>query len=158
MSNPDSIKAKREASEQARRLAEQLFLPEDRARALAFAEELEAEARALEQAASDSETNVEVYLSRAYACLDANQRDVLLRGLVEEERRMGSSREHMENGARRVEDCKERVKRQRELLGSLKPHENRLRAEFMLDTFEQTLVLMERHQRLLVERFRKAGL
>lgn len=102
-----------------------------------------------------TESNVELYLSKAYECLDLSQRDVLLRLLVEEQDRMGSSREHMENGQRRLEDCKERVKRKRELLGSLQPNDNRLQAEFMLDTFEQTLVLMERHQRLLVGRFRK---
>jgi len=102
-----------------------------------------------------TESNVELYLSKAYECLDVKQRDVLLRLLVEEEDRMGRSREHMDNGQRRLEDCKERVKRQRELLGSLQPIEKRVRAEFMLETFERTLVLMEHHQRLLVERFRK---
>jgi hypothetical protein len=87
--------------------------------------------------------------------LDLKQRDVLLRLLVEEEDRMGRSREHMDNGQRRLEDCKEWMKRQRELLGSLQRNENRLQAEFMLDTFEQTSLLMDPHQRLLVERFRK---
>ncbi len=105
-----------------------------------------------------TESNVEMYLSKAYGCWDSKQRDILLRLLVEEESRMGSSREHMENGQRRVEDCKERAKRQRELVHGLQPKENRLRAEFMLETFEKTLVLMERHQRLLVERFQKTRL
>ena len=102
-----------------------------------------------------TESNVEMYLSRTYECLDAAQRDVLLRLLVEEEDRMGRSREHMENGQRRVEDGRDRVKRQRELLASVQPNENRLQAEFMLETFEHMLLLMERHQRLLVERFQK---
>ncbi|MBS0523749.1 MAG: hypothetical protein JSS04_08945 [Proteobacteria bacterium] len=105
-----------------------------------------------------TESNVEMYLSRAYECLDARQRDLLLRLLVQEEDRMGSSREHLENGARRVEDCRERIKRQRELVGSLQQNENRIRAEFMLGTFEQILVLMERHQRFLAERFQNARL
>lgn len=102
-----------------------------------------------------TESNVEMYLSKAYQCLDAAERDLLLRLVVEEEGRMGNSREHMENGQRRLEDCKERVKRQRELVGALQPKENRPHAEFMLETFEHTLVLMERHQRFLVERFQK---
>ena len=68
---------------------------------------------------------------------------------------MGNSREHMENGQRRLKDCKERVKRQRELVGSLQPKESRPHAEFTLEAFEHTLILMERHQRLLVERFER---
>ncbi len=102
-----------------------------------------------------TESNVDMYLSRTYDCLDGHQRDVLLRLLVEEESRMGNSREHMQNGERRLEDCRQRVKRQRELVGSLQPKENRIQAEFLLETFEQILALMERHQRVLIERFQK---
>lgn len=101
-----------------------------------------------------TESNVDLYLSKAYVCRDPQQRDLLLRLLIEEEDRMGSAREHMENGHRRLEDCKERVKRQRELLALL-PNENRAQAEFMLETFERALVLMERHQRLLIDHFQK---
>jgi hypothetical protein len=105
-----------------------------------------------------AESNVEMYLSKAHVCLDAEQRDVLLRLLAAEEDRMGNSREHVENGERRLEECKERVKCQREVLSTLQQNENRLRAEFLLETFEATLVLMERHQRPLLERFRQARL
>lgn len=102
-----------------------------------------------------TESNVALYLSKAYTCLDARQRDTLLRLLVEDEGRMGSSREHMENGERRLEECKERMKRHRELMGSLPSNESRAQAEFMLETFERALVLMERHQRLLIHHFQK---
>lgn len=105
-----------------------------------------------------TESNVDIYLSKAYESMDAVERDLLLRLVAEEESRMGASREHMENGQRRLEDCKERVKRQRELVGSLQPKENRVTAEFLLETYEETLVLMERHQRILVERFQKRSL
>jgi hypothetical protein len=102
-----------------------------------------------------TESNVDIYLSKAYASMDGNQRDLLLRLVAEEESRMGASHDHMENGERRIEDCKDRVKRQRDLVNSLQPNENRVRAEFLLATYERTLVLMEGHQRLLVERFEK---
>src|SRR5690349_8076038 len=96
-----------------------------------------------------AESNVEMYLSRAYECLDGRSRDMLLRPLVEEESRMGTSREHVENGQRRLDDCRERLKRQREVARTLQQNENRLQAEFVLDTFEKTLLLVERHQRYL---------
>jgi hypothetical protein len=105
-----------------------------------------------------TESNVELYLSKAYAAKDAAERDILLRLLVQEERRMGSSREHVENGERRLDDCKERVKRQREIVGTLHSNESRLQAELLLETFEAILVLMEKHQRVLVERFRATRL
>ena len=105
-----------------------------------------------------TESNVDMYLSKAYLSLDAAERDLLLRLVADEESRMGSNRVHMENGQRRVENCKDRVKRQRELVGSLPREENRAQAEFVLETYEQTLVLMERHQRLLVERFQEGRL
>jgi hypothetical protein len=103
-----------------------------------------------------AETNVEMYLSKAYECLDANTRDVLLRLLAEEEARMGASREHMENGHRRLDDCKGRVRRQRELVSSLAQQGQRQPQEqFLLDTLEKTLVLMQQHQRFLNERFKR---
>jgi hypothetical protein len=105
-----------------------------------------------------TESNVDIYLTRAYSSRNAKERDLLLRLVANEEARMGASREHMENGARRIEDCKERVKRQRELAHSLQPKDDRRRAVFMLETFERTLVLIEGHQRLLVERFQKTRL
>jgi hypothetical protein len=102
-----------------------------------------------------TESNVDIYLSKAYACMDADQRDVLLRLVADEESRMGASRAHMENNQRRVEDCRERVRRQRELVGSLQSKASRIQAEFVLETCERMLVLMERHQRLLIERFHR---
>ncbi len=47
MSEPGLVKAKREAAARARRLAAQLSAEDDRAKALAFAAELEGEADAL---------------------------------------------------------------------------------------------------------------
>jgi hypothetical protein len=49
MSDPGQIKAKREAAARARRLALQLTSEDDRTRALGFADELDAEADALER-------------------------------------------------------------------------------------------------------------
>lgn len=105
-----------------------------------------------------TESNVEMYLSKAYECLDSERRDMLLRLLAEEESRMGTSREHVENGQRRLDDCKERVERQREVIGALQQNENRLQAEFVLNTFKKTLLLMKRHQRFLVEHFQESRL
>lgn len=105
-----------------------------------------------------AESNVELYLSKAYECFDVGRRDLLLRLLVEEEDRMASSREHVENGQRRLDDCKGRLERQRKVIGTLQRNENRLQAEFLLETFEKTLLLMERHQRTLVERFHQTRL
>lgn len=102
-----------------------------------------------------TESNVDIYLTKAYACWDAKERDLLLRLVADEEARMGASREHMENSKRRVDDCRERVKRQREIVRSLQPTEKGHPAVFMLETFEQMLALMEAHQRLLVERFQR---
>jgi hypothetical protein len=71
---------------------------------------------------------------------------------------MGSSREHMEYGQQRLDDCRERVRRQRNVVGALQRNENRLQAEFLLATSEKALRLMEQHQQALVKRYRQAGL
>ena len=52
MANPDEAAAKRDSARRARRLASQFADPADRARTLSFAEQLEAEAEALEQGLS----------------------------------------------------------------------------------------------------------
>jgi hypothetical protein len=106
-----------------------------------------------------TESNVEMYLSRAYECLDGNQRDLLLRLVMEEETRMGKMREHMEHAQRRLDDCRERVRRQREVVLAL-PYQdpNRAKEQFLLETFEKTLLLLEEHQRVLGESFRHARL
>jgi hypothetical protein len=109
-------------------------------------------------APSAIESNVELYLSKAYASRDEVQRDALLRLLVKEEARMGLSRENLENGRRRLEDCKERVQRQREAVLALRPGRSRLETEFVLETFEKTLLLMEQHQQVQVELFQMCRL
>jgi len=69
---------------------------------------------------------------------------------------MGSSREHVENGQRRLEDCKERFRRQRDVVGALHPeNENRAKEIFLPETFEKPLLLMESHQQVLIKRFRR---
>lgn len=52
MAHSDEVAAKRDSARRARRLASQFADPADRARTLAFAEQLEAEAEALEQGLS----------------------------------------------------------------------------------------------------------
>lgn len=100
-----------------------------------------------------------MYLSKAYECLDGKQRDILLRLLVEEEARMGTGREHIENGHRRLNDCRDRVRRQREVVAAVVlDGVDRSQEEFLLQTFERTLLLIEDHQRLLLERYRQQQL
>lgn len=106
-----------------------------------------------------TENNVELYLSKAYECFDSEMRDLLLRLVVEEETRMGARREHVDNGQRRLDDCKERVQRQREIVRELhRQNRSRAQAEFILETLERTLLLMKDHQRALTVRYRQARL
>lgn len=106
-----------------------------------------------------TENNVEMYLSKAYECLDRSQRDLLLRLVAEEEARMGQSREHAENAQRRLDACRERTRRQRDIVSALPPQDpNRSREKLLLGTFEATLQLMEQHQRILDDRHRQAQL
>ena len=71
---------------------------------------------------------------------------------------MGLSRQHLENGWQRLEDCKERVQRQRETVLALRPGRVRREEEFVLETFEKTLLLMEQQQRAQVELFQMCRL
>jgi len=106
-----------------------------------------------------TENNVEMYLSKAYKSLDRDQRDLLLRLVSEEEARMGHSREHVESAARRLEDSRERVQRQRDVVAGLPAQDpNRAREQFLLETLEKTLLLMEQHQRILGNCHRQAQL
>jgi len=58
-----------------------------------------------------TEGNVEIYLSRLHTTWDPEERDKLLRLLVQAQ--MGASREHLENGERRVNEGRDRVITQR---------------------------------------------
>jgi hypothetical protein len=60
-----------------------------------------------------AEGNVEIYLSKLYGTLHPSERDNLLRLLANEEASMGTSREHVENGERRMIDGRQRLKKQR---------------------------------------------
>ncbi len=106
-----------------------------------------------------TEGNVEVYLSRAYQSLNAEERDLLLRLVADEESRMGNSREHRDNGQRRVDHCEQRLQRQRKLVATLvaRGRDGSL-AQFLLETYEKTVVLLQGHQRLLAERSRQTRL
>lgn len=99
-----------------------------------------------------TESNVDQYLSKAYSALDREERDVLLRLMVEEQGRMGGRLEHVENAKRRLDDCRERVRQQRGVVDALDhQHPNRLREEFLLDTFEKALAVLREHQQSLAK-------
>lgn len=105
------------------------------------------------------ESNVDIYLSKAFVSHDLQERDTLLRLLVEEESRMGSRREHLENGRRRMDECGLRVKRQREIVGSFNAGErDALQAQFVLETMERTLTLVQDRLQDLERRFHQARL
>ena len=104
-----------------------------------------------------TESNVDLVLSKGYEAMEPRQRDTLLRLVIEEEARMGSRREHVENGQRRLDDCSQRVRNQRELVSALRRQERDVgEAEFILETFERTLKILEDHQKRLVKRFHVA--
>ena len=99
-----------------------------------------------------TEGNVEIYLSGAYETFDPERRETLLRLLADEEAKMGRRREHLEQNGRRLADCADRVRRQRELVSELQSQQqNSARAEFILQTFERCLALMLEHDRRLSE-------
>lgn len=103
-----------------------------------------------------TENNVELFLSKAYKSANPEERDGLLRLIAEEQRRMGHGREHVENAQRRLLDCRARIHRQRHVLFALPDQDlNRAREQFLLETLEMTLSLMEEHQRLLGDRQRE---
>jgi hypothetical protein len=106
-----------------------------------------------------TESNVELYLSKAYQSRSAEERDKLLRLVADEEARMGERREHRDNGQRRVNDCEQRAREQRELVCDLRRQgRDPSTARFVLETYEKTVVLLRDHQQLLAERFTRAKL
>ena len=88
-----------------------------------------------------AEGNVEIYLSRLHATWRPEVRDALLRLVCDEEARMGHSREHLENGERRVIEGKERLRKQRELIVAQPCRQG----AFVLETLEKTQLLLEQH-------------
>jgi hypothetical protein len=106
-----------------------------------------------------TESNVDRYLAQVRECSDLNQRDVLLRLVVEEEARMGHRREHMDNNQRRLTECKDRLARQHGVLSHMGPdHPARANAEHLLETLKQIIQIVESHQRLLQARFESSRL
>ncbi len=100
-----------------------------------------------------TETNVEIYLSRLHETWDAETRDTLLRLLAQEESQMGNSREHFENGERRVSEGRARVEKQRQMVNRLQDHELASHpAALFLQTLEMTQALLEKHLTLLRQR------
>lgn len=93
-----------------------------------------------------TEGNVEIYLSQLHKTWDREDRDKLLRLLVREEDQMGSAREHLENGERRVHEGRQRIARQRQIVANaLSQEQVDARAALLLETLEQTQALLEQH-------------
>ncbi|SKA38739.1 hypothetical protein SAMN02745126_06093 [Enhydrobacter aerosaccus] len=101
------------------------------------------------------ERNVEMYLDRLYTELDADKRATLVRLLVDEESQMARSREHLDNGERRVAAGLVRVERQRQLVARMIADDDRMlgAAKAMLETLQATQVLLEAHCRRLRHEF-----
>jgi hypothetical protein len=102
-----------------------------------------------------AEGNVEVYLSKLLSTFNQEEREALLRLLADEQTRMGPSPEHVENGQRRVVEGRQRIEKQREVVGNLTgqpPSERQAlleQAVFMLETLERTQSLLEQHLKRL---------
>lgn len=97
-----------------------------------------------------TESNVEIYLTGLYKTLSPAERDNLLRLLVKEEAAMGTAREHVENGERRVIDGRDRLERQRLVVATLAgPVAVDHPAIALLETLERTQQLLEQHLRTL---------
>ena len=106
-----------------------------------------------------TEHNVDLYLTRLHTTRDAQDRDGLLRLLVQEEDRMGESLEHLENGQRRVAEGAERIKRQRAFAEQLSPDARATSpSAFFLETFEKTQALLEAHVEQLRKRVERSRL
>lgn len=106
-----------------------------------------------------TEGNVEIYLSRLHTTWNPEDRDKLLRLLVREESSMGASREHLENGERRVSEGRDRIDRQRRLVADIPFHESTAtQATLLLETLEQTQALLEEHLRVLQRRLEERKL
>jgi hypothetical protein len=106
-----------------------------------------------------TEGNVEIYLSKLSDTLDPAVRDTILRLLVNEEEKMGRAREHVENGERRVIEGRRRLEQQRIIVARLAADERTDHpAVVLLDTFERTQALLEKHLRFLIERLQQSPL
>lgn len=100
------------------------------------------------------EGNVEIYLSRLHTTWNPEERDKLLRLLAREESQMGLSREHLENGERRVSDGRDRIARQRRLIADIPLPGRAIASDAMLlDTLEKTQALLEEHLMALQRRW-----
>jgi len=96
-----------------------------------------------------TESNVELYLSKLYTTINPAERDNLLRLLANEVAAMGYSREHVENGERRMAECRQRLERQRLIVSGLpSEHPDAL----LLETLERTQVLLVQQLESLRER------
>jgi hypothetical protein len=85
-----------------------------------------------------TEGNVEIYLARLHSTWNPEERDKLLRLLIREESQMGLSREHLENGERRVTDGRDRIARQRRLVADIPlPERTGAQASLLLETLEK---------------------
>ena len=99
-----------------------------------------------------AESNVEIYLSKLHGTLNPSERDNLLRLLAQEEASMGTSREHVEHGERRVIDGRQRLEKQRIVaVGLSGEHPDAL----LLGTLEKTQELLEQHLSFLRERLKR---
>jgi hypothetical protein len=106
-----------------------------------------------------TESNVEIYLSTLHVAWDAASEDNLLRLVAKEKACMGLSREHLENGERRVAQGKELLGKQRAIVARLSPQERSTGREAqMLQTVEKIQALLEEHLKMLKERFAQARL
>ena len=106
-----------------------------------------------------TEGNIEIYLTRLYTTWEIQDRDVLIRLLVAELNQMGESREHFENGERRVADGAQRILRLRKLLEECRADGRPTdRQAFELQTFERTQALLEAHVEKLRHRFEQKKL
>ena len=105
------------------------------------------------------EGNVEIYLTRLHGTWQVQDRDVLLRLLVSELDQMGESKQHLENGQRRVADGARRLRRLRELREERRAGGGSTdRQDFELQTSEKTQALLEAHVVRLRRRFEQRKL
>ena len=93
-----------------------------------------------------TEGNVDIYLSQLHETWNPEDRGKLLQLLIREEAQMGTSREHLEHGERRVSEGRQRVARQRQIVaGNRSSDQPGSRAMLILETLEQTQALLEGH-------------
>ena len=100
-----------------------------------------------------TEHNIDIYLSKLQNALNPNDRDVFLRLLAKELANMGTSREHLENGERRVIDGRQRLERQRIIFTELSLQVGADHPAISLfETLERTQELLEEHLLFLRQR------